>query len=98
VSLPFCQQDMRMVSFSWVPWSVQYRANWGAPVWWFPLGGEWYVSSGIGAEPEERVILRLGPVMVTRPETDSEREEREEAEAEAAFMEREHNRYTEWYY
>ena len=56
------------------------------------------LSWGLDTDYDERQVAAVGPLSLTRPETDQEREEREEGEAIAAWEERELNRYTEWYY
>lgn len=57
-----------------------------------------HLSWGLETDYDERQVVAVGPLSLTRPETDAEREEREEGEAIAAWEERELNRYTEWYY
>ena len=62
------------------------------------LPGDLILSFGLEADYDERTVCEVGPFVVTRPETSEEREEREQGWAEEAYMERELNRYTEWYY
>ena len=95
--LPFSQRSMTMVTFRWVPWSFNFNAN-RRPYGWLLLPHGWNFSWNLGADTEERPVWEYGPFTLARPETPEEREEREEGEAEAAWEERELNRYTEWYY
>ena len=83
--------------FHWVPLDI----NLGAKAPWIALAlpGERYLCYNLEADgKEEREVFAFGRFSLTRPETDEEHEERLEGEAEEAFMERESNRYTEWYY
>jgi hypothetical protein len=89
------------VQFSEVRWSplhINYRAGWNGPRGWLLLPHGWALSYGVAVDTEERLVWQWGRWLLTRPETPLEREEREEGEAEAAFMEYEANRYTEWSY
>ena len=97
---PFCQREMHMVPFRWVKWCIDFRVGWPRPIGWIalPLTPDWYLSFGLGADYDEREVWGVGQWITTRPETEEEREEREEAEWEEVWMEREQNRYTEWYY
>jgi hypothetical protein len=88
----------QQATFRWVPWHIQYRKSWQRPMAWLRLGGGWFASYGLGLEPDERPVLRLGQWLLSRPETPLEREERLDGEAEAAWEEHEANRYTEWSY
>lgn len=62
------------------------------------LGKNKWLSYRISADYNEQLIWQLGPFFYTIPETEEQRLEREDAEAEAAFMDSEANRYTEWSY
>lgn len=62
------------------------------------LGQKRWISFRLGADPDEQIAWEFGPFCYTIPETEEQRLEREDAEAEAAFMDREANRYTEWSY
>jgi hypothetical protein len=84
------------VPFSWVPWFLNNTAKTGL-YGWLRLGS-YCLCLNMGLEPDERRLASFGLLMLTRPETQEEQQDREEAEAEEAFMERELNRYTEWYY
>ena len=84
------------VPFTWVPWFLNNTAKTGL-YGWLRLGGH-CLCLNMGLEPDERLVARLGPLTLTRPETAQEQMDREEGEAEEAFMERELNRYTQWYY
>ncbi|MFZ9349758.1 MAG: hypothetical protein ACO242_03590 [Candidatus Fonsibacter ubiquis] len=84
------------VPFTWVPWFLNNTAKTGL-YGWLRLGDH-CLCLNMGLEPDERLMARLGPLTLTRPETAQEQMDREEAEAEEAFMERELNRYTQWYY
>ena len=85
------------MTLHWVPWNFSQHRD-GSPYGWLPLGWGRYLSWGLGADRHERISWSCGPLAVTRPETEEERLEREEGEAEDALMEYEHNRYTEWSY
>lgn len=85
------------VPYLWWPLFLQIgRTSYG----WLRLPGDDYrfLSFGLKPDHEERLVGQWGPFSVTRTETLEEQEERLEGEAEDAFMERELNRYTEWYY
>ena len=57
-----------------------------------------WLSYRISADFNEQLIWQFGPFFYTIPETEEQRLEREDAKAEAAFMDSEANRYTEWSY
>lgn len=94
--LPYSQRYMARVAFQWVPWYLDRPAYCPAHGWIYfgPFCLAWRVSP----EVDEVVIWEAGKLVLTRPETPAEQEAREEGEAEAAFLEREANRYTEWAY
>lgn len=95
--MPTIYPNMR--TFSWVPWYINTNCHRSRPfvIAWLCIG-KYVVSWGCPCDPEEREVFRFGYLCITRPETEQEREDREEAECEAWFMEREANRYTEWSY
>ena len=62
------------------------------------LGKNRWLSYRISADFNEQLIWQFGPFFYTIPETEEQRLEREDAKAEAAFMDSEANRYTEWSY
>lgn len=84
--------------FLWAPLELQLTRPGGKGYAYLALPGSMYLTFNLPPDHDERVVGQWGKFMITRPETDVEREEREEAEAEEAFMERESNRYTQWYY
>ena len=57
-----------------------------------------YLQWNLMPDADERIAWQWGKLTVTRPETDEEREDREDAEAEALAMEAEEARYIEWAY
>lgn len=94
--LPYSQRNMARVTFQWVPWCLDRPAN-GPAYGWIHLG-PFCLAWRLGPEVDEVVIWEAGRLILTRLETPAEQEAREESEAEAAFLEREANRYTEWAY
>lgn len=86
------------VLFLWWPFDLRLTSR--TPYAWLRLPGGRYLSFGMEPEYDERLVAQWGPFQLTRQETAEERQDREEAEAEAeeAFMERELHRYTEWHY
>lgn len=54
------------------------------------------LSWGMPVEPEEREVISFFGFLLTRAETEQEREEREEMELEAQWDYYESNRYTQW--
>ena len=82
--------------FIW--WPMEVRLTSPAHRAWLRLPGGYYLSYGLEPDYDERLVAEWGMLTLTRPETPQECEEREEAWAEEAFLEREANRYTEWYY
>jgi hypothetical protein len=98
MKLPFSQRDMHMVKFQWVPWCFNWNARCGYLQAYIALPGEHYLGVGLGVDDSERVAGRLGPLLLTRPETREEEEDRLEGYEEEAFMAHELNRYTEWAY
>ena len=56
------------------------------------------LSWGMPVEPEEREVVSFFGFLLTRAETEQEREERIEVELEAQWDYYESNRYTEWSY
>ena len=89
---------MTFATFCWVPWEINRHSTFTNPVAWLKLPGDLILSIGLGVDFDEREVCSVGPLLLTRLETPEEREERKEAESEAAFMEQEANRYTEWSY
>lgn len=67
------------------------------PTAWACLPGGLCASFGMDLDYDERLVFKCGPVMLTRAETEAERNQREDDWAEEAFMGIELNRYTEWY-
>jgi hypothetical protein len=96
-SIPFWQANTARVAMRWVPWSLATFKD-GRPYGWLRLPGDLCLALNLDADYDERVLWTRGPLVLTRPETDEERQEREEGWAEEAAMEHELNRYTEWYY
>jgi hypothetical protein len=64
----------------------------------FNIGKERWLSYRLGPDYDEQLLWSFGPLYCTAPETDEQRIEREDAEAEYEFMNYEANRYTEWSY
>ena len=62
------------------------------------IGQNRWISFRLEPDYDEQLAWQFGPIRYTIPETEKQRLEREDAEAEAAFMEYEANRYTEWSY
>ena len=62
------------------------------------VGSGSFLNYRLGCDWEERIVWQRGPFMLTRLETEQEEADRIDAEAEAAFMEHERNRYVEWSY
>lgn len=62
------------------------------------LPGDQWIQWNLKPEREERVSWSYGLLSIVRPETPDEEEERLNNESEAAWEERELNRYVEWYY
>jgi hypothetical protein len=94
-----CQGDQFQQNLAYLWWPL--HVNFGRSRYaWLRLPGPDYHFLSFGLEPEhdERLVAQCGPFRVTRAESLQEQAEREEAWAEDAFMERELNRYTEWYY
>jgi len=60
------------------------------------VGQNRFLSFRLGCDWDEQIIWEIAPFCLTRPETEEEQRDREEAEAEAAFLDREANRYTQW--
>jgi len=87
----------------WIPWCFNALASPTRPgsawiYWYIRLPGWWFLSWNMPADDEDRPVWALGKLLLTRPETEQEREEREDGVAEAWAEEVERNRYTEWYY
>ena len=79
-------------------WPIELRLGAELPHAYVALPGGHWLSYGLEPDYDERLVAQWGPFYLSRQETEAEREEREEAWAEEAFLEREANRYTEWYY
>lgn len=84
------------LTYLWCP--LELRLDRKYPVAWLRLPNNGFLTYRMDPDYEERLVAACGPFSLTRPETAEEQAEREETEAEAVFMERELNRYTEWYY
>ena len=87
----------------WRLWSFNAAASRTVPgsariYWYISLPSSWFLSLGLVPDYDERLVWNCGSLRLTRPETNKEREEREEGEAEWASIEHELHRYTEWYY
>ena len=87
----------------WLPWSINVLANRhkAGEVWvyaWLRLPGWRFISWNVPPDYDERVVWQCGSLVVTRPETSEERDEREQDQAEAAAEDHELNRYTQWSY
>lgn len=61
-------------------------------------GNDGWLAFRLEPDYDEQLIWQIGPFYYTLPETEEQRLEREDAEMEAAFLEREANRYTQWSY
>lgn len=61
-------------------------------------GNNGWLAFRLEPDYDEQLIWQFGPFYYTLPETEEQRLEREDAEAEAAFMDSEANRYTQWSY
>lgn len=61
-------------------------------------GNNGWLAFRLEPDYDEQLIWQLGPLYYTLPETEEQRLEREDAEMEEAFLEREANRYTQWSY
>lgn len=64
----------------------------------YNCGKGYWITYRLGPDYDEQIVWKIGDICYTRPETEREKEDREDAEAEAAFMAYEANRYTEWSY
>lgn len=65
---------------------------------WLALTNYFYLTYNLPADYDEVVVAEWWRFKITRPETEAERTDREDSEAEDEYLEREKNRYTEWYY
>lgn len=52
---------------------------------WYVRAGSGFLAYGLPADYDEVVVWQAGPLMLTRAETDEEREDREAGEEEAAY-------------
>jgi len=52
---------------------------------WYVRAGSGFLAYGVPADDDERIIWQAGPLVLTRAETDEEREDREAGEEEAAY-------------
>jgi hypothetical protein len=59
-------------------------------------GNDGWLAYRMEPDYDEHLVWQLGPFYYTLPETEEQRLEREDAEMEAAWLEREANRYTQW--
>ena len=87
----------------WLPWYFNALANRKNPghAWihgYVRLPGWHFLSWNMEPDAEERIVWSLGSLVLTRPETAEEKEEREEGEAQAWAEVVEANRYTPWSY
>jgi len=54
---------------------------------WYVKAGTGFLAYGFPEDYDEVVVWQAGPLVLTRAETDEERRDREEGEAEAAYEE-----------
>lgn len=79
-------------------WPLSLKLSGRAKYAWLRLPNNGFISYGLEPDYDERLVIAWGPFCLTRPETEQERLDREDDEADQAFMEYELNRYTQWYY
>ena len=82
-------------TYSWVPWALHAPAK-VPPFGWLKLPAGRFLALNC-VDYDDVVVWSFGPLALVRPETDEERADREDAEAEASFMAVEANRFIEWY-
>jgi hypothetical protein len=82
--------------FRWVPINLQLTAR--NPWCYLHLGNGYYLQWNMLPEYDEQIAWSHGRWLITRQETDQERDDRLEMELELEAMEVESNRYTQWSY
>ena len=77
---------------------ISLRMTAPCPHAWIAVGGGRFLSWNLEPDFDEVVVWQSGKFCLTRPETEQEQQDREDADAEIDWYDKELNRYTEWSY